>query len=97
MSELAFQETKKPKISSHDHSFSPINNPRIVLEISAVAEYFGTLFNPLFTKIKKSVFHDPQKVQNDHQKTIFLFFAISGYELYQNTQEQLIFPKLFLD
>ena len=44
------------------------------MEISAVAEYFGTLFNPLFTKIKKSVFHDPQKVQNDHQKTIFLIF-----------------------
>ena len=41
------------------NSFSPINNPRIVLEISAVTEYFGRLFNPSFRKIKKSVFHDP--------------------------------------
>ena len=74
MSELAFQETKKPKISSHDHSFSPIKNPGIVLEISAVAEYFGTIFNTLLGKKKKSVFLDPQKGQNAHQKTIFLIF-----------------------
>ena len=44
------------------------------MKISAVAEYFGTLFNPLFRKIKKSVFHDTQKFQNDHQKTIFFIF-----------------------
>ena len=75
MSELAFQETKKPKIGSHDHSFSPIKNPGIVLEISAVAEYFGTLSKTLLRKIKKSVFLDPQKCQNVHQKTIFLNFS----------------------
>ena len=54
----------------------------IVLEISAVAEYFGKLFNPLLRKIKKSVFHDRQKPPDPHieagedlpqvyQKTIF--------------------------
>ena len=53
----SIQRLKKPKISSHDHSFSPIKNPEIVLEISAVTEYFGKLFNPLLRKIKKRVFH----------------------------------------
>ena len=73
MSDNAFQETKKPKISSHDHSFSPIKNQGIVLEISAVAEYFGTLFNALLRKIKKSVFLNPQKCEDVRQKTLFYF------------------------
>ena len=39
MSEWAFQEAKKAeKYSSHDHSFPSINNPKTVLEISAVPE-----------------------------------------------------------
>ena len=49
---MSFKRLKKPKISSHDHRFSPINNPEIVLEISAVTEYFGTIFIRLLRKIK---------------------------------------------
>ena len=44
------------------------------MEISAVPWYLGILFNPLLIKIKKSVFHDHQKGQNAHQKTIFFIF-----------------------
>ena len=66
-----FKRLKKPKISYHNHSFSSIINPETVLEISAVPEYVGTILIRLLRKIKKSVFHDPQKGQNVHQKTIF--------------------------
>ena len=72
---MRFKRLKKPKISSHDHSFSPIKNPERVLEILAVTEYFGKPFNPLLRKIKKSVFHDRQIGQNVHQKTIIFYFS----------------------
>ena len=75
MSERALQEAKKPKNSSHDHSFSSINNPKTVLEISAVFEYFGTIFIRLLRKIKNSVFHDRQTGQNVRQKKIVFYFS----------------------
>ena len=53
---MRFKRLKKSKISSHDHSFSPIKNPEIVLEISAVTEYVGTIFIRSLRKIKNNGF-----------------------------------------
>ena len=74
MSERAFQEPKKAKSSSPEHNFSPINNPKIVLEISAVLEYFAIIIIRLLEKLKKKCFRDRQKGQNTHQKTMFFIF-----------------------
>ena len=41
---LEFNRLKWPTFCSHDLSFSPNNNPEIVLETSAVPEYFCTIF-----------------------------------------------------
>ena len=55
-SEREARATKNPKSCSQDHSFSPINNPGTVLEISAIPEYFGLTFTRLLRKLKKLVF-----------------------------------------
>ena len=71
---MRLKRLKKPKISSHDHRFSPINNQEIVLKISAAPEYVGTLFIRLLRKIKKSCFHDSQKAQIPTRKPLFFIF-----------------------
>ena len=86
---MRFKRLKQPKISPHDHSFSPINNPEIVLEISAVTEYFGTIFIPILRKIKKwfsgklerglpLLRYGGPEVFDGHEKHFFLFFLIRG-------------------
>ena len=74
MSERAARAAKKPELLLHDHSFSSINNPETVLEISAVPEYFGTIYISVSRKIKK-VFHDRKKGQNVGRKTILFYFS----------------------
>ena len=56
MSEWAARGAKKPNFCCHGHSFSSINNPETVLEISTVPEYSGTIFICLLRKIKKNGF-----------------------------------------
>ena len=53
MSEWGTRGPEKPNFFSHGPSFSSINNPETVLEMSAVPEYVGIIFIRLLRKIKK--------------------------------------------
>ena len=65
---------KKPTFCSYEHSFSPIINTDIVLEISAAPEYFGTVFIRLLRKINKSGVHDSRVGQIPTRKPLFFIF-----------------------
>ena len=73
-----FNRLKWANFSSHDHSFSPINNPEAVLEISSVAEYFGIIFIHFLWKLKNSGFWWELSSLTTMKTTIFLFFTKSG-------------------
>ena len=73
ISERAARATKKPKSCSQDHSFIPIINPRTVLEISAVPDYFCTTFIRLLRKIKNGDFWWALSLFDDHENHYFLF------------------------
>ena len=74
MSERAACAAKKPNFCSHDHSFSSINSPETVLEISAVPEYFGIHFSLVLRKIKKVFFMIVKKDKMFTRKTLFFIF-----------------------
>ena len=84
MSERAFQEPKKPKSSSPEHNFSPINNPEIVLEISAVPEYFDIICIRLVRKIEKSVFVIVKKGKMFTRKPLFFIFINKQIKILPN-------------
>ena len=85
---------KYPNFCSHDHSFSPINNPEAVLETLSVPENFGTICICLLWKLKNHGFVIFKKDKCPPETTVFYFSQYALAKKYQNTQELVIFPKL---